>query len=695
MYKEWMLALNETNLIGYKPGHDVTVITFTGNYPISVYLEQEEINLLGRNAHAVRHRNHDIVLLPFEPVFDALEIIYLWDAENNLLTIKGLAQEIILEPDRTGLATNLHEDAHSPVMLTKKDSGLYINSMLFDWIFREMYQFDFLVRYQPFIPLIYHDLHKVVLVTHDNIGHIHYQNKRAAMRHQFDRADTQLNEHMDIAKMQSSVFGEFELLVFETSEPFIITMKYYDYVMLPAHEIFQLLNLDVTWDAYNSSAVVTIDGREYAISNNLAIFSQEDRDFHMGFLHEVTPQMVDDVLYISHSDLGRMLLFSAMIFVNRQESRLYINSFGSETLSRVEQQSTAFASEIIDVDASIPSSFTGMTLQEIYGYQSAEGSTWYVAVVNDMKWTIDLGKIVTENGFSAELIAVGVSDNIVDIYITLEDLIGNHLAANRLDDNFIVRQMLTVVDSHLMDSPISMLGSGAEIIDRTDNSVITMRSRYTFSHPILGLELSYRLIAIEYNITNLWDYDLGLDLTDIAPQLSTTFISAARPGIAWGGFDDDYMDLFIHKMQTEGVQILQPHVNEILLGLEGIDAFISGIGIIDGRLHIQLHEPFPYTGHRTATVGIRDNNGEFIDINHMNFNFAMDSYGNLVSVNNSGIRSFLSNEFETLLYYTEFIFEVDLERLSSYSLIGNFSNADSIFLGLEVVFQAASRDIQP
>ncbi|MCL2386887.1 MAG: hypothetical protein FWC89_04965 [Defluviitaleaceae bacterium] len=282
-------------------------------------------------------------------------------------------------------------------------------------------------------------------------------------------------------------------------------------------------------------------------------------------------------------------------------------------------------------------------------------------------------EVVTDSGIHVELVAVGVFDNIVDVYVTLEDLRGKRFA-NLPDEGFRIIQRLFSME-------VGSFGGGTEILYRSDDGrILTFRSRTAFSQSVEGMRLQYSLIGIQYNMVDYFDLDVDIRLDDAVPQPSILFIANENPMLGGGGFPDEYYMQVAEKLQAEGVAVLQPHLHNISLGMEGINAYISSIGIIENRLHIQLHEPFPYRGTPWSNLWLRNVNHEMGSTRHLRFDFGIDSYGNAVSL--GPIMSFDEAGVPTnrVSIYTEYVFELDLEQLSNYKLSGNFRNADEIML---------------
>ena len=323
----------EMNQFGHEPLHDVTVVTFSGEHPISVYIELDAIDLGGREIYPARVGNHDHVLLPLEPVFDMAGILYVWDDSTNRLYLEGLAYDLILEPGQEGVYIPFRPTgADLPVLLERKASGLYIHSLIFDFMLKEVIfpEFPDPALAYVLVPLIYHDLNKVVLVTHERTHYINYASKRAAMGFQFERVNYPLGDEIIFDMGDFSLFDHqivpIELL---TGRPFVVSSKYYDYIMIPVVEILELLDVYFIWDEADNSVVIPLAGQEHHIREGEPVFPV-DRDWVMRFHHDIAPMLVEDTLFISHSDFRRIIIFhGASVFVDRRSSRLNIHAWGS------------------------------------------------------------------------------------------------------------------------------------------------------------------------------------------------------------------------------------------------------------------------------------------------------------------------------------------------------------------------------
>ena len=295
-----------------------------------------------------------------------------------------------------------------------------------------------------------------------------------------------------------------------------------------------------------------------------------------------------------------------------------------------------------------------------------------IGLVSPIEISNVVGETITEDGIRVELVAVGVFDNVVDIYLTFEDMVGN-----RLDGDFIVAYS---IDLPADDIRGTIRHSGIEVIDRTDG-VITVHDRLVFSQPVAGQELFFRLWRIDYNNITYNEHEINFDLAELmfdAPSSTQLIFGSHEIRYMWGIDADDAREL----LTTTGVTILEPNLHDIELGLEGIESLISAIGIIDGRLHIQLYDPPLNNNRRFSLIALINPEGELDANGNLNIGFSIDEFGNFYT------------SYKELPHYRESIFEVDLDRLSEYRLVGSFANTEYIDLELAVTFEFESDETQ-
>ena len=317
------------NAYGFEPQHDTSVVIFNENANINVFLNSESINLGERKLYAVRVGNHDEVMLPLEIIFSYADITYSYDEILDLLTIEGLSEETILKPGLQGYSLNVlaspwdnQLEEANVIFLEKKEDGFYISSQAISRMVKEMYLPEFPdtpSRYTPLTPLIYHDLNKVDLITHEFMQYPNYTNKYVEMQHQFTRADFPLEKKIGVMFNDSSLGFDFIRLEYNEGEPYVISTKMNDYIMLPLKETCELLGLNFKWDIDTNNIIILTQNNEYAIAKGMN-FS--------GIENEVVIEDVNKILFISHTEIMGMLNEDGFFgYISYPEAYLYINKF--------------------------------------------------------------------------------------------------------------------------------------------------------------------------------------------------------------------------------------------------------------------------------------------------------------------------------------------------------------------------------
>jgi hypothetical protein len=304
---------------------------------------------------------------------------------------------------------------------------------------------------------------------------------------------------------------------------------------------------------------------------------------------------------------------------------------------------------------------------------------------------------IFQDNIRVELVAISVIDHVVDIYVTLEDLAGN-----RLDGDFAAGHIVHPTGEE--GQRIGGVSGSCQIISR-DNGVVTLRSRQFFTHSVAGMELMYALDGISYNRRRYSNRDIDIDFgtVSLSPQPHLQFVSDFDSiSLGWvGGDDSRFRRLGVNEhgdtigesyiagslgeqiQNTGGLPVLQPHLHDIEMGISGVNTTISSIGIIDNRLHIQSynHAPRNY-------VGLRDPYGNQVNANLI-FLFDIDSNGQPIPAP----RQLYPNDYGCGLYF-EKIFEIDLGRLSEYSLGITFSTSDRIQFRWHTYFEVERNEVQ-
>ena len=262
--------------------------------------------------------------------------------------------------------------------------------------------------------------------------------------------------------------------------------------------------------------------------------------------------------------------------------------------------------------------------------------------------------LVTEDGLRLEIIAAAVHTNVLDIYIKLEDLEGKRL------DNGVSVYGEVFLRQEQEAQPIAF---SSEIIDRTDDGIVTLHNRQVYISSIAEQKVEFRLHDISYNFREA-EIEIDFDLTSVVQQLPAA--------VLWD------------------TPILQPHLHDIDVSLEGFDGMgstvVSSIGIINGRLHIQEKYDraalYQWVSNRVQLISPR---GEVVfplrgtQENTASISFEIDQQGNYY--NDKGFN------FVSSFPYRENIFEVDLAQLSEYKLVTYFAGKDQSVLHNSFIFE--------
>ena len=264
-----------------------------------------------------------------------------------------------------------------------------------------------------------------------------------------------------------------------------------------------------------------------------------------------------------------------------------------------------------------------------------------------------IGSLLTEEGIKIEIVAVGVDSNTIDYYFTIEDLTGN-----RLEGDIWINATIFPNIEHIPWNQGEYRGIQPEIIDRSEDGVVTLRGREVFEHPVTGYELRFNLYDISYNLKS-GEYELDIDLASLENHTPAAMI--------------------------EGTPVLPVGLHNIEFEIDGIvvDGWysrLSSIGFIDGKLHVQqwlnaqIWDPPDYQLFRL--VGPDGNDVIFqTDSNWYSSSFTTDEYGSIIAYDKDA-------SLEYLDVYREYIYQVNSTRLSEYKLIVEYLKGEQIDLRL-------------
>lgn len=274
-------------------------------------------------------------------------------------------------------------------------------------------------------------------------------------------------------------------------------------------------------------------------------------------------------------------------------------------------------------------------------------------------------------GIKMEVVAAGRFDNMLKVYVTLQDLTGERLGD---DVSLMEYSKLTGIER------VGRMGCGGwRRIDYDEqNHKATLLYEYNSSDKLEGEELTLKINKILYNTKEYWNYkvtEADLSKADRNPHIfyaaMDQFLSTSNIGIL-------EESIFKNYAAEDAMPILKEQADKISFPqTEGFN--ICAVGVVDGKLHIQtqnfeienkdtnyniyfvdLKNPLPYQDLINAE-GI--------------FRFDLDEDGNITK----------ETDFPA---YEENIFDIDTDRLEEYELLAYISESDAIKGDWEVKFSS-------
>ena len=283
----------------------------------------------------------------------------------------------------------------------------------------------------------------------------------------------------------------------------------------------------------------------------------------------------------------------------------------------------------------------------------------------------EIGSLLTDEGIRIEVVAIGIDSNVVEFYFTLEDMVSNRLEG----DVWIYATVFPILDGDLaVGWSQGERGLSPEVIHRGDDGIVTLRGTEVFEQPVTGLEFRFNLYNIAFNVRS-GEHDMGIDLSSVGHYEPFAFVN-----------EMPVLPLDMHNIETYA---------------DGGDWFnrISSIGIIDGKLHIQVrYDPSRLTSwnppdglafrlydpggdwvmwyeepHWTTYVPIfmTDEHGNILYyvVNDMNDSYYIDDNG------------YIHDPGTHVYSYREYIYNVNIDRLSEYKITAEYIRGEYIDTG--------------
>lgn len=229
-----------------------------------------------------------------------------------------------------------------------------------------------------------------------------------------------------------------------------------------------------------------------------------------------------------------------------------------------------------------------------------------------------------DNGIRMEVVSTYIHDDTAEIYITMQDLIGD-----RVDEK------TDLFDSYSIHRAVGSSGTcqlvGYDAQTKTATFLITVSE--WGNHDITGSKLTFSVREFISHKIALEDVPAEINLAEVSEAAATQTISPVGAAS--------------YNALAPGTSVYSP--------IKGLD--VTAIGYIDGKLHIQL-----------ATV-------EKLTFDGYGYFYLIDKDGNLIHPDFSVI--FVKDaDNENRIDYEEFVFDIPKWQIESYKLYGSFYKSE-------------------
>lgn len=270
-----------------------------------------------------------------------------------------------------------------------------------------------------------------------------------------------------------------------------------------------------------------------------------------------------------------------------------------------------------------------------------------------------------DQGIKMEVVAAGRFDNMLKVYLTLQDL-----KEERIMDN--VRIVSAYVTGSLAEKGEGIFSMGCGLINydkQNEKAIFLYEMRGSRKLDLDGEELTLKINKILYNTREQWDYKVEKDLSETERNPAVYYVSLNQLTELLKVEElDKNGKIPVLKEQEEKIE--SPQTNMIK---------ISAVGIIDGRLHIQVwrdknaDESLDFEPYLRDTTRLNDTAEGYI---HVDSYFSFD-------IENGTVTGETDNPA-----YKEYVFNIDENKLDDYELLAFISKSDVINGNWEVKFSS-------
>lgn len=251
------------------------------------------------------------------------------------------------------------------------------------------------------------------------------------------------------------------------------------------------------------------------------------------------------------------------------------------------------------------------------------------------QYFIPIQKSCENQGIKMEVISINIHENEAQIYITMQDLIGDRIdETTDLNDSYSINRAFKCSIGHC-----EMIGFDNE----TKTATFLLSIKDIEDKKIDGEKITF----IVNNFMSHKEEWNNLKLPILFENIDNNAESMQVQLSGFSSTEEKYINL---KREKRDDIVLVPK-SDIDFGVT--DMKITGIGYIDDKFHIQV------SAHNNLKL---DNHGELYLKNNLTNEKKTSNY-NL---------SFILGQNENRIDYTEYVFDIPKEELKNYSVYGNF-----------------------
>ena len=245
------------------------------------------------------------------------------------------------------------------------------------------------------------------------------------------------------------------------------------------------------------------------------------------------------------------------------------------------------------------------------------------------------------DGIRMEVVSSYVHDDTAEIYVTMQDL-----SADRMDAS------IDLYDSYDLTIPFDSIGTCKQLgyDAETKTATFLIRIATMDGSPIPSVKATFAISCFLSGKQELLDAPLTIDLSGAEGNPETLALNEPQGGNTW-------------KDPASGAEIITPVYERVLKPQQTIAVLhegfnVSGIGYIEGRLHIQLHTPGRMAFDDHAFLELTDAQGNAVRGDMVYHDFVDEATGHYVD-------------------YIDYVFDVPQTSLQGYTLSGSFYTAES------------------